>query len=78
MVLKCELNTTSENRSKLFSIRKPPNILDEWNGYPESFSLFSSFRIFKVIFFPSNSYFTEKKSLGAPDAAPSYKNSKAL
>ena len=22
-------NTTSEN------LRKPPNILDEWNGYPE-------------------------------------------
>ena len=26
-------NTTSENRSQ--AIRKPPNILDEWNGYPD-------------------------------------------
>ena len=33
-ILKCE-NTTSENRSQ--AIRKPPNILDEWNGYPEIF-----------------------------------------
>ena len=29
-------NTTSENSS--YAIRKPPDILDQWNGYPEIFS----------------------------------------
>ena len=37
LILKCE-NTTSENRSQ--AIRKPPNILDEWNGYPDVFLAF--------------------------------------
>ena len=32
-----------------------------------TFSLFTSFRNFWAIFAPSNSYFTEKKSLSAPE-----------
>ena len=38
-------NTTSETRSK--AIRKPPNILDEWNSYPEIFSFFQDLELSK-------------------------------
>ena len=36
-------NTTSENRNS--AIRKCPNILDEWNGYPERFSFSQALEI---------------------------------
>ena len=42
LILKCE-NTTFENRS--YAARKPPNILDEWNGCPEIFSFFKALEI---------------------------------
>ena len=42
LILKCE-NTSFGNRS--WTIRKPPNILDEWNGYPEIFSLCQALEI---------------------------------
>ena len=42
LILKCE-NTSFGNRS--WTIRKPPNILDKWNGYPEIFSLCQALEI---------------------------------
>lgn len=46
---------------------KTPNILVEWNGYPEILRLSRDWEIFSwAIFAPLNSYFMEKKSLAAP------------
>ena len=36
LVIQCE-NTTSENRREV--IKKTLNVLDDWNGFPETFSL---------------------------------------
>ena len=50
---------------------KTPNILVEWNGYPEILRLSRDWEIFSwVIFAPLNSYFMEKKSLAAPGHFP--------
>ena len=36
-------NTTSENHTR--AIRKPPNILDKWDGYPEIFNFSQALEI---------------------------------
>lgn len=49
---------------------KTPNILVEWNGYPEILRLSRDWEIFSwAIFAPLNSYFMEKKSLAAPSTS---------
>ena len=40
-------NTNSENRRQAF--RKPLNILDEWNGYPEIFTFSQALENFEAM-----------------------------
>ena len=65
LTLKCEWHNLRKLQL-ILTIRKPPNILDEWNGYPEIFWLFSSF--FLALFAPSKSYLKEKgRRVSAPE-----------
>ena len=57
---------TSKNRSYAQAIRKPPNILDEWNGYPEIFSFSQGLEKFLGNIYSFEQLFYRKNSLGAP------------
>ena len=56
-------NTTSETRSK--AIRKPPNILDGWNGYPEMFSFSQALEISRQ-YLLFRTVILQKKVAGCP------------
>ena len=67
MVYKCEYNTTSENRT--YAIRKPSNILDEWNSYPEIFSFSQALEISRqyLLLRTVILHRQKKKALSAPE-----------
>ena len=57
------MNDTTENRSS--AISKPPNILDEWNGYPEFFSFSQALEISRK-YLLLQTLILQKKVAGCP------------
>ena len=63
------MNDTTENRSS--AISKPPNILDEWNGYPEFFSFSQALEISrKYLLLQTLIIILQKKVAGWPLKTP--------
>ena len=54
------------------SLRKPPNILDEWDGYPEIFKFSHALEISRQYICSFEQLFYRKKSLGAPDPSAGF------
>ena len=54
------------------SLRKPPNILDEWDGYPKIFKVSRALEISRQYICSFEQLFYRKKSLGAPDPSAGF------